>query len=214
MAWKKYDAALGEFGKPAVEAVEAWLVDNGYQVIDQPHGAYKWDCMARNEAEEAYVEVERRDSWSRGQFSFKTVHVPERRWKSGDAWLFVVRRDLQASLVVFFKYLLVSNRIEVPNKLMPSGEVFFDVPVEWCLPIDMTDKSRLSIAERNRSRVLASIDHSKRQGWGAAHRRSLLGTMAPYGMSTAEWHKLMVECTDEQLGLDAKKKVPERLLFD
>ncbi len=190
-----------------------WLINNGYQVTPLPHGKYKWDCLAESESEKAYVEVERRNSWSSGCFSFPTVHVPVRRYKSGDAWLFVVRRDLNAALIAFFKYFLVSDVVETPNKFVHEGEEFFNIPVLWCLPIDMNDRSRVTIAERNRTRILKMYREAKERGGTLEYRKLILGPLAPYGMCDTEWNSLLDETVDEELPVRLKSRDAQRSLF-
>lgn len=196
---KKYNEDDGRFGKAAETAVQNWLINNGYDVTELPHGKFKWDCKAVSDTEEALVEVERRNSWTHGQFPFPTVHVPLRRYKSGDSWLFIVRRDLNASLVAFFRYFLSSRVLEIANKCVAAGEQFFDMPVLWCLPIDMSDRSGLTIAERNKRRVLKLYDDAKRYGGTEQYKRQILGPLSPYGMPDAIWNRLIDEATDEGL---------------
>ena len=210
---KQYNEEDGKFGKVAEQVVQNWLINNGYSVTPLPHGNYKWDCLAESELEKAYVEVERRNSWADGKFPFPTVHVPVRRYKSGDAWLFVVRRDLNAALVAFFRYLLSSDIIELPNKFVSAGEEFYNVPVAWCLPIDMEDKTCVTIAERNRKRVLAMCKQAKNNGGTIQYRKHILGPLAPYGMNNTEWNTLLDELTDEDLPRRLRKAESQPRLF-
>lgn len=212
---KPYSTELGEYGKAAEQAVQNWLFRNGYVISPLPHGAFKWDCLACNDAEKAYVEVERRGSWAHGCFPFDTVHVPVRRIKSGDAWLFVVRDDLNAALLVFFRYIQACAEIEVENKFVPSGEHFRDVPIELCLPIDMLDASARTIAERNRDRVLSLFNYWKNRGCTSDYLRKILGPIEPYGMSTVEYHELLkradpLRCEHRKSG----KRTGTRTLFE
>jgi len=211
--FKKYDETNGKFGRVAEQAIHNWLINNKYTVTPLPHGKYKWDCLAESETEKAYVEVERRGSWKSGAFSFPTVHVPVRRYKSGDAWLFIVRCDLNAALVAFFKNFLVSNRVEVPNKFVEAGEEFFDIPIEWCLPIDMNDHSGKTIAERNRQRIVNLLQESRTRGCSVDYCKVILGPLAPYGMCDAEWNNLLVECNTDELAEQRKPRDVQGTLF-
>ena len=211
--FKKYTEEDGKFGKVAEQAIHNWLINNGYQVTPLPHGKYKWDCLAESETEKAYVEVERRNSWKSGQFSFSTVHVPVRRYKSGDAWLFIVRHDLDAALVAFFKNFLVSNVVEVANKFVASGEEFFNMPIEWCLPIDMSDHSGRTIAERNRTRIVKLLRESQERGCTIDYCKLILGPLTPYGMCESEWSRLLIECNEEELATYRKPRDIQGNLF-
>ena len=211
--FKKYDEDNGKFGKIAEQAIHNWLINNNYTVTPLPHGKFKWDCLAESDTEKAYVEVERRGSWKSGDFYFPTVHVPVRRYKSGDAWLFIVRCDLGAALVAFFKNLLVSNRVEVSNKFVAAGEEFFDMPNEWCLPIDRGDHSGRTIAERNRTRIVELLHDSKRKGCTVDYCKRILGPLAPYGMCDFEWNRLLVECNGVELSKSRKPQNMQRELF-
>lgn len=191
---KPYSLEDAHYGEPAVDAVRNWLRKNGYQVTPLPHGKYKWDCKAENDMEECYVEIERRGerAWSYGRFPWRTVHVPQRRYKSGDAWLFAVRHDLLAAIVVFYRYMLEQFLSEVPNNRVQQGELFFDVPTIHCLEVDLTDCSGASLAERNHKRVLKLLEQYRESPQGYVLANQLLAPCEPYGIDVAEWSELQV----------------------
>jgi hypothetical protein len=214
MAFKKYDQKLGEYGKAAEQAVQNWLMRNGYEVTALPHGAMKWDCEATNDIEHNYVEVERRASWQSGWFPFPTVHIPERRYKSGDAWLFIVRADLAVAYIAFYQNFLSCSLVEVPNKLVASGEKFLNMPLDWCLPLNLDDYSGVPIAIRNRRRVVQRIREARTLGGTADYCRQILGPIAPYGMSVGEFHELLIQFSDDGMRQVNPQRETQKTLFD
>ena len=114
--------------KPAKDAVLKFLRSKGLDAIENPND-YGVDILVSR------YEVERRNIWT-DKFPYKTVHVPARKAKFLKFPIIyaVVNtnfdRVMLCSSVVIRKY----PKIEVPNKSMPEGEYFYDVPIkEWTI---------------------------------------------------------------------------------
>lgn len=86
-----------------------------------------------------YVECEVKHNWKDGtrKFPFPTVQLPERKakfaklTKSVEFW--ILSEDL-LSAVIIPDYILDSIiPVEVPNRLVASGELFYQVPIDQCI---------------------------------------------------------------------------------
>ena len=112
--------------KPAKDLVINFLKSMGIDAIENPD-KYGIDIIVPR------YEVERREIWI-DKFPFKTVHIPARKKKflKYSIVYAIVNRDFNK--IVFCKSGVIKqyNSIEVPNKSVPEGEYFYDVPIkEW-----------------------------------------------------------------------------------
>ena len=76
-------------------------------------------------------EVERREIWI-DEFPFKTVHIPARKEKflKHSIVYVVVNKDFDKLMFCRSEVIRQYDLIEVPNKSVPEGEYFYDVPIE------------------------------------------------------------------------------------
>ena len=140
---KQYDAALAEWSSRAERELKNWLQASGYDVTHLPHGTMGTDLYASNGKESFYIEIERTGSnrWEKDKAppaALKTseLNVLERRGEyDPDVFLFVMRMDLKAALVVFPRSLTPDRLVESPNKLVKSGEYVFKVLLIEVLPM-------------------------------------------------------------------------------
>jgi hypothetical protein len=105
----------------------AWLQSNGVGAAENvdPYGV---DVVAAD----GLYECEVKHNWQGGEFPFPTIQVLERKtkyWKAG-AYLFMVSGDHSAFLLLSPETILRSELVEVRNKYMPEGELFYDVPAD------------------------------------------------------------------------------------
>jgi len=91
------------------------------------------------------VEVERRKaaSWATGKFPWRTVNIPERRWKkpghlimcnSTLTWCILIYRSDVVAKVEAGEWVFKSNRYV-------SQEKFVEIPKQRCLHIDLIDRT-------------------------------------------------------------------------
>ena len=112
--------------KPAKDLVINFLKSKGIDATENPD-QYGIDIIAPR------YEVERREIWI-DKFPFKTVHIPARKEKFFKYSIVyaIVNRDFNKIMFCKSGVIKQYNAIEVPNKSVPEGEYFYDVPIkEW-----------------------------------------------------------------------------------
>lgn len=87
-----------------------------------------------------YIEVEIKRVWldTHDSFPWSTVQVPERKRRLAEATrkpveFWILRSDLKFAVIIPEEALVGSPLVEVPNRLVSSGEKFFQVPVSECI---------------------------------------------------------------------------------
>ena len=110
--------------KPAKDLVIRFLQSKGLDAIENPND-YGIDIMVSR------YEVERREIWT-DNFPFKTVHIPARKAKflKYNIVYAIVNKDFNKIMLCRSEVIRQCNKIEVPNKSVPAGEYFYDVPIE------------------------------------------------------------------------------------
>ena len=112
----------------------------GYKVHDNPD-RYGADLIVNTGWEEFYSEVEIKRVWSGPLFQYDTLQIPERKKKFADLdrpCVFVVMNKEQThAFVCDRETLLASPVVEVPNKYVYSGEMFFQVPISKLLFVEL-----------------------------------------------------------------------------
>lgn len=104
----------------------------GYKVEDNPD-RYGADLLVNTGWEEFYSEVEIKRVWSGETFQYDTLQIPARKKKFTELdkpCVFVVLNKEQThAFVCDSKTLLESPVVEVPNKYVYKGEMFYQVPI-------------------------------------------------------------------------------------
>ena len=110
--------------KPAKDLVINFLKSKGLDAMENPD-KYGIDIVVPR------YEVERREIWI-DEFPFKTVHIPARKEKflKHSIVYVVVNKDFNKIMFCRSEIIRQYNLIEVPNKSVPEGEYFYDVPIE------------------------------------------------------------------------------------
>ena len=110
--------------KPSKDLVIKFLKSQGLDAIENPND-YGIDIMVSR------YEVERREIWT-NNFPFKTVHIPARKAKflKYNIVYAIVNKDFNKIMLCRSEVIRQCNKIEVPNKSVPAGEYFYDVPSE------------------------------------------------------------------------------------
>lgn len=209
-AYKEYDPKLHDASKISEEIIEPHLEDIGYKITHHPDGRYLVDTSARSDAEHFFIDVRCPEFsfWPAGTpWPYKTVNVEERKGLPGklppNTKIFVVRRDLQSAIVIQSKSWRDLELVPMPNK-KKAGELCYPVPIEECLPIDLTDKTKITLDEQNAIRCRAGHDNQgvcPRPPAGGEHSLAfmerwvrMLGTrhVAP-GLTRREWLRIHSE---------------------
>ena len=117
--------------KPSKDLVIKFLKSKGLDAIENPND-YGIDIMVSR------YEVERREIWT-DNFPFKTVHIPARKAKflKYNIVYAIVNKNFNKIMLCRSEVIRQCNRIEVPNKSVPAGEYFYDVPIEQWYVYDL-----------------------------------------------------------------------------
>lgn len=82
-----------------------------------------------------YCEVEVKHSWKGDEFPFETLQIPFRKMKFANldkpSYFMVINSDRTRAIVVKHTDLLDSPVVEVWNKYVNKGEMFFQVPRKY-----------------------------------------------------------------------------------
>lgn len=90
-----------------------------------------------------YIEVEIKRVWLPNiEFPWATIQLPERKGKFLRLGLpiefWILRKDCKAAVIIPDYVLSKDLLIEVPNRLVASGELFYKVPIDKCIRKDLT----------------------------------------------------------------------------
>ena len=135
MAYKEFDKELHDlYDKPAKDAVAAWASKAWNCSVTENIDRYGIDLVARREGVSvAFIEVETR-VWSNTLCPFKTIHVAHRKRETLNNNLptifFAVTKDFKHGYWCNAKDLLASPVVEIKNREVLHGEMFFDVPIQ------------------------------------------------------------------------------------
>lgn len=85
----------------------------------------------------SYIEVEIKQAWQGGKFPFPTIQLPERKGKYLRLGLpiefWILAAGLEAAVIIPDYVITKDMLVEVPNRYIPEGELFFQVPVDLCI---------------------------------------------------------------------------------
>jgi hypothetical protein len=132
-ARKKFDKELHDANDTLARAAgKKYWRSFGYTAEDNPD-RYGADLLVNTGWEEFYSEVEIKRVWSGSSFPYDTLQIPARKKKFTELdkpCVFVVLNKEQTHAFVCSDATLKESPIvEVPNKYVFSGEMFYQVPV-------------------------------------------------------------------------------------
>ena len=122
--WELFDA-------PAKEAATKFWIQLGYECIENPDD-FGIDLLVKGKGKEFGCEVEVKLGWHGPKFTFPTLHIAMRKKKimNSPAMFMVMNNSLTHGAIVNKNLILASSVVEVANATVPSGERFFNVPVD------------------------------------------------------------------------------------
>lgn len=131
-AYKPFDEELSnQFDKPGREVMKDFLARE-WGVSAEDYDMYKVDLICKKNGVPAiFVEIEVRPPFT-DKFPYETVHVPSRKKKlfANDlpTIYFVLNNNFTKALWINTDKITDYPLVEVKNKLIPNGEMFYDVP--------------------------------------------------------------------------------------
>ena len=112
----------------------------GYKVEDNPD-QYGADLIVNTGWEEFYSEVEIKRVWSGPTFKYDTLQIPSRKQKfiglDKQCVFMVFNNEQTHAFVCHGDTLKESPIVEVPNKYVYAGEMFYQVPITKLLFVSM-----------------------------------------------------------------------------
>jgi len=130
---KRFSKSLhSENDTPARAAAMRYWKALGYNVYENANNHIP-DLTIETENARFYSEVEVKRIWKGEAFQYDTLQIPERKRKYTGLDLpctFMVFNNEQTHVFLCESSTLVASPIvEVPNKFVPEGELFFQVPI-------------------------------------------------------------------------------------
>jgi len=132
---KRFDPQLHkENDKLARQAVKSLLKGSEFKVKDNPKSREIDLLLYKGKEHIGYIECEIKRVWKGVEFPYENVQFPERKGKYAaleKPALYIMFNEDQTSFLALTAETLVSSpKVEVPNKYVPAGEFFFQVPVD------------------------------------------------------------------------------------
>jgi len=133
VTYKKFDKQLFEENdKIARECAKTYFTSLGYTIEDNPD-IYGPDLILTSGEVKCFIECEIKHNWSGEIFQFDTIQFPQRKAKfaiSHGVIFFMINSMKTKALVVSGDVLMKSPLVEVPNRYIQKGELFFQVPLK------------------------------------------------------------------------------------
>lgn len=129
---KRFDRKLyEECDQKARDCTTQYLTLHGFTVEPHPD-RYAQDLIATKEGYSYLVECEMKLVWQGIVFPYPTVQLPERKKKFFEpATQFFIWNALGTHAVTFWSHCIKDlEPVEVPNKYVYSGEMFYQIPLE------------------------------------------------------------------------------------
>jgi len=130
---KRFDRDLfNETDETARDAAKKYWTSLGHTVENHPD-RYAVDLIVDTGRETFYCEVEIKKVWKGVEFKYDTLQIPERKAKFAKldkpAYFMVFNNERSHAFICSHTDLLGSPIVEVPNKYVYKGELFFQVPI-------------------------------------------------------------------------------------
>ena len=125
---------------------EHFKIAYGIELVEH-EDKYAVDLVAYKDGKKlGYVEVEVRDSWSKDEFPFDSLHIPERKEKllNNDmrTYLVSVNKLGTRAFICDASVILNSPRMEKNNKHVQQGELFFLVDPSRIRLVNLKNKEQ------------------------------------------------------------------------
>jgi hypothetical protein len=130
---KRFDRELfNETDGTARDSAKKYWTSLGHTVEDHPD-RYAVDLIVTAGTEVFYCEVEIKKVWKGAEFKYDTLQIPERKSKFAKldkpAYFMIFNNERSHAFICSHTDLLDSPVVEVPNKYVYKGEMFFQVPI-------------------------------------------------------------------------------------
>ena len=115
----------------AKEAVRKFWVELGYECIENPD-EFGVDLLVESKGRESGCEVETKTGWHGSEFNYPTLHIPfhKKKFTKDRVTFFVLNNARSHAAVVGRNDVVKSPIVKVPNKIVPSGDYFYEIALE------------------------------------------------------------------------------------
>lgn len=107
---------------------------SGWSVKDNPSKTGVDLIVYKDDLPICNIETEIKLVWTGKDFPYESLHIPERKGRYESLPLqtifIVFNKDCSSFLIVFGDDLYKANKVEVPNKYVFKGELFYDINVK------------------------------------------------------------------------------------
>ena len=112
----------------AKEVARQFWIKLGYDCIENPD-EYGVDLLVEGKGRKFGCEVEVKTGWHGSKFTYPTLHIPFRKKKftKERVTFFGLNNARSHAAVVSRNDVVKSPIVKVPNKMVPSGDLFYDV---------------------------------------------------------------------------------------
>jgi hypothetical protein len=137
-AYKRFDERLFlDNDTPARSAVMRHIDAAGLYITDNDD-RYGPDLIVYKGLKKSYyIECEIKNVWSGADFPYDSVQLPSRKEKFLKAGLpiefWILNKELTHAVVLPDFIIDSSFLVEVPNRLVSSGEYFYQIPIDKCI---------------------------------------------------------------------------------
>jgi hypothetical protein len=152
---KKFDYELFRANdKLARDIGKKYWLSQKYEVMDNPD-KYGPDLIVKDPifmgglAEEFYCELEIKRAWKGKEFKYRTCQIPQRKAKFLDkskynmpCHFFIINNEYQYAFYIEDQDVASSPLVEVPNRYVPEGELFFQVSLDKCRLIELESNEK------------------------------------------------------------------------
>jgi hypothetical protein len=142
-AYKPYEQSLSDKYDTPGRAFIKHAAKLKWNVDAEDFETYKVDLLCKRDGKTiGYAEIEVREPYGT-KFPYETVHVPARKDKLLNNGLptvyFVVNRLFTKLMWIRTENIADYDPIEVPNRIIRSGECFYDVPIGLFTEVHLDD---------------------------------------------------------------------------
>jgi len=121
----------GKYDDIARQVTMHCMERKGYKMRENPN-IYAQDLIAEKDGNKFYVECEVKTVWKGDAFPYDTVQLPERKKKffSKPTLFFIWNNDMTTAATFKSETIKDLTPVEVSNKYMASGEMFYQIPMD------------------------------------------------------------------------------------
>lgn len=137
MLTKRFDQKLFEENDAAARhAVTQYLLATSDVIVENNPDKYGVDLLVTGGLQDYAIECEIKRVWKGADFPWNTVQLPARKQKFSELGIpveyWILNADLTYAMLIRSDVLQHLTPVEVPNKYVARGEMFYQIPLTSC----------------------------------------------------------------------------------